>query len=81
MFLREITVYVFKYGVGGHFWAAMLDLKVKLVSENVKNHSVTFLMPEITANDTLFDFFPFCIKRYHFLGFQYGFGGHFGQPS
>ena len=47
MWLREITVYVFKYGVGGHFWAAILDLKVKMVSENVKNHSVTFLMPEL----------------------------------
>ena len=27
-----------------------------MVSENVKNHSVTFLIPEITVNDTLFDF-------------------------
>ena len=27
-----------------------------MISENIKNHSVTFLMPEITENDTLFDF-------------------------
>ena len=56
MWLREITVYVFRYGVRGHFWAAILDLKVKMVSEIVKNHSITFLMPEITVNDPLFDF-------------------------
>ena len=30
--LGEITVYVFKYGVGGHYWAAILDFKVKMVS-------------------------------------------------
>ena len=27
-----------------------------MVSENIKKHSVTFLMPEITVSDTLFDF-------------------------
>ena len=36
---REITVYVFKYGVGAHFWAAILDLNVKMVSERSKNLS------------------------------------------
>ena len=47
------TFHVFEYG---HFWAAIFDLKVKMVSENVKNHSVSLLMAEITVNKTLFDF-------------------------
>ena len=52
-----------------------------MVSENVKNHSVTLLMPEITVNDTLFDFLSHLYQEIPFLGFEYGFGGHFGQPS
>ena len=27
-----------------------------MVSENIKNHSVTFLIPELTGNDTSLDF-------------------------
>ena len=68
---RDFTFNVFQYGVVGHFWAAIYDFKVKMVSENIKNHSVTFLMQEITEHDTLFDFFvPFVSRDTTFLVFN-----------
>ena len=36
-----MTVYVFKYGIGSNFWAAILDLNVKMVSERSKYLSIT----------------------------------------
>ena len=38
-------VLVFEYGVGGHFWVTILDLKVKMASECSKNHSIRSEMP------------------------------------
>ena len=40
-----MTVYVFKYDVGSHFWAAILDLNVKMVSERSKNLSIRYGLP------------------------------------
>ena len=42
---RKITAYVFKYGVGDHYWVAILDLNVKMVSEYNINLSVRSGMP------------------------------------
>ena len=41
-----------------------------MVSENIKNHSVTFLMPEITVNDTLFDFLSHLYQEMPLLWFS-----------
>ena len=57
--ILNITVYVFQYDVGAYFWAAILDLKIKMVSEHSKHYSQLVLqcvMPELTINDTLFAF-------------------------
>ena len=54
---RDITFYVFQqYGAGGHFWAPILDLKVKMVLEDGKTHFLIFLMSEMTVNDILVAF-------------------------
>ena len=34
-----MTAYVFKYGIGGHYLAAILDLKVNMVSKHGKTFS------------------------------------------
>ena len=44
-----MTFYVFKYGVGGHFWAAILDLNVKIVSECSKNLSIRSGLPKLVG--------------------------------
>ena len=45
---RDITLDVFQYGVDGHFWAAILDLKVKMVSENGKNYFIISIQINLT---------------------------------
>ena len=42
-----MTVHVFEYGVGGHYWAAVLDLNVKMVSEHGKNLSIGSGIPNL----------------------------------
>ena len=56
--IKEMTPLMFCFfKVALHpFWAAIFDIKVKMVSENIKNHNITFLIPELTGNDTSFDF-------------------------
>ena len=44
-----MTVHEFKYGVGGHYWAAILDLNVKMVSEHSKNFSIRSGMPNLVG--------------------------------
>ena len=59
------------------FGQSFFDFKVKMVSENIKIPSVTFLIPELTGNDTSFDF----LCHATFSDFENGVGSHFGQPS
>ena len=54
---REITVYIFGYGVGGHYWAAILDLNIKMVSEHSKYISIRSGMPNLVVKVASFDFF------------------------
>ena len=54
---REITVYVFKYGDGADFWAAILDLNVKMVSERSKNLFNGPWMPNLVGKIASFAFF------------------------
>ena len=53
---RKITAYVFKYGVGDHYWATILDLNVKRVSEYNKSLSIRSGMPNLVGKVTLFAF-------------------------
>ena len=53
---RKITAYVFKYGVGDHYWAAILDLNIKMVSEYNKNLSIRSRMPNLVGKVSLFAF-------------------------
>ena len=53
---EKITVYVFKYGVGGHYWAAIFDFKVKMVSEHGKNLSIRSVMSNLAGKYALFAF-------------------------
>ena len=50
--ILNIPVYAFQYGVGAYFWAAVLDLKVKMVWEHNSNHSlrINFMMSELSEN-------------------------------
>ena len=57
--ILNITVYVFQYGVGAYFWAAILEFKVRMVQNIVKSFyyiSITFMMPELSRNSTSFAF-------------------------
>ena len=72
-----MTVYVFKYGVGSHFWAAILDLNVKMVSERSKNHSIRYNLLNLVGKVDSFAFFrTFASRDITFNGFQHGVGGH-----
>ena len=74
-----MTVYVFKYGVGSHFWAAILDLNVKMVSERSKNVFIRPGLPHLVGKVDSFAFFgTFGSRDITFNGFQYGVGGHLG---
>ena len=52
-----MTVYVFKYDVGGHFGplfgTAILNLKIKTNPQYNEYHSVRSAKPELVENDTL----------------------------
>ena len=53
-----------------------------MVSENISDASVPFLMPELTGNGTSFDFLCHLHQEIPlFLVFEYGVVSHFGQPS
>ena len=57
--IQEISLFMFlQYGVGGHVWAAILDLNVKMISEHSYKHPFICMMPEITGNDSSFAFMP-----------------------
>ena len=68
--IQDFLLFMFIYGISGHFWAADFNLKVKMVSENIKTHSVTFLMPEIIVNDTLFESLSYLYQEMPLFGFQ-----------
>ena len=61
-----MTFYVVKYGVGGHFWAAILDLNVKIVSECNKNLSIRSGLPNLVGRVDSFAFLAHLFKKYHF---------------
>ena len=44
-----MTFYVFEYGFGGHFWEAILDLNVKIVSECSKNLFIRYGLPNLVG--------------------------------
>ena len=78
---REMTVHVLEYGVWGHYWAAILDLNVKMVSEHSKNLSIGSGIPNLVGKVASFAFFiTFGSRDVTFNGFQYGVGSHFGPP-
>ena len=54
--MKEITLYVFQYGVGGHYWAAILDFKVKMVSEHSKSLSIRPVMSNLVGKVASFAF-------------------------
>ena len=73
-----MTVYVFKYGVGSHFRAAILDLNVKVVSECSKNLSIRSGLPNLVGKNDKFAFLAHLVQEITLNGFQYGVGGHLG---
>ena len=74
-----MTVYVFIYGVGSHFLAAILDLNVKMVSERSKNLSIRYGLPNLVGKSCFICFFgTFGSRDFTFNGFQYGVVGHLG---
>ena len=65
---REISV---KCGVGGHFWATILDLNVKLVSDRSKNLSIRSGMPNLVGKLLHLGFFgTFGSRDINFSGFS-----------
>ena len=62
-----MAVYVFKYGVGSHFWAAILDLNVKMVSERSKNHSIRYGLLNLVGKVDSFAFFAHLLQEISLL--------------
>ena len=62
-----MTVYVFKYGVGSHFWAAILDLNVKMVSESSKNLSIRYGLPNLVGKVDSFAFLAHMVQEISLL--------------
>ena len=62
-----MTVYVFKYGVGGHFWAAILDLNGKMVSERSKNLSIRPGLPNCVRKVDLVAFLAHLVQEISLL--------------
>ena len=62
-----MTVYVFKYGVGSHFWAAILDLNVKMVSERSKNLSIRYGLPNLVGKVDSFAFLAHLVQEISLL--------------
>ena len=52
----KYTVYVSKSGVGGYYWAAVLNLKVKIVSGHGKNISIRLVMSNLEGKVASFAF-------------------------
>ena len=73
-----MTFYVFKYGVGGHFLAAILDLNVKIVSECSKNLSIRYGLPNLVRKVASFAFLAHLVQEITFNDFQYCAVGHLG---
>ena len=78
-----MAVFVFKNGVRGHFWASILDLNVKKVSERSKNLAIRSGLPNLVEKvaSLLFFFFfgKFGSRDITLNGFQYGVGGYLGS--
>ena len=64
---REMPVYVFKYGVGGHFWAAILDLKVNMVSERSKNIFIKSGLPNLVVKVASLAFLAHLVQKISLL--------------
>ena len=62
-----MTVYVFKYGVGSPFWAAILDLNVKMVSESSKNLSIRYGLPNLVGKVDSFAFLAHLVQEISLL--------------
>ena len=62
-----MTVHVFEYGVGGHYWAAILDLNVKMVSEHSKNLSIGSGIPNLVGKVALFAFLSHLVQEMSLL--------------
>ena len=64
---KEITAYVFKYGIRGHYWAAILDFYVKVVSESSKNLSIRSGMPNLVGKVASFAFLAHLVQEMSLL--------------
>ena len=62
-----MTVYVFKYGVGSHFWEAILDLNVKMDSERSKNLSSRYGLPNLVGTVYSFAFLAHLVQEISLL--------------
>ena len=49
---KDVTFSGFQYVTGSHFWAAILNLKVKTDPKYNKYHSNRSAKPELVENDT-----------------------------
>ena len=65
---REMTVHVFEYGVGGHYWVAILDLNVKMVLEHGKNLSIGSGIPNLVGKVASFAFLSHLVQEISLLG-------------
>ena len=62
-----MTLHVFEYGVGGHYWAAILDLNVKMVSEHGKNLSIGSGIPNLVEKVASFAFLSHLVQEISLL--------------
>ena len=62
-----MTVHAFEYGVGGHYWAAILDLNVKMVSEHGKNLSIGSGIPNLVGKVASFAFLSHLVQEISLL--------------
>ena len=60
-----MTVHVFEYGVGGHYWAAILN--VKIVSEHSKILSIGSGIPNLVGKVALFAFLSHLVQEMSLL--------------
>ena len=63
MWLKRNHCLCIKNGIGGHFWAAILDLKVKMVPELSKSLSVRSVMSNLAGKVASFAFVAHLVQE------------------
>ena len=62
-----MTIHVFEYGVGGHYWAGILDLNVKMVSQHGKNLFIESGIPNLVGKVASFAFLSHLVQEISLL--------------